>query len=47
MARWVKSLPAVPETKETRIQPLGQEDALEEKMATHFSILTWYIPWTD
>ena len=26
---------------------LGQEDPLEEGMATHFSILTWEIPWTE
>ena len=28
------------------VQFLGQEDALEEGMATHSSILTWEIPWT-
>ena len=27
--------------------PLGQEDPLEKGMATHFSILTWRIPWTE
>ena len=26
---------------------LGREDPLEEKMATHSSILTWEIPWTE
>ena len=25
----------------------GGEDALEEGMATHFSILAWRIPWTE
>ena len=25
---------------------LGQEDPLEEEMATHYSILAWEIPWT-
>ena len=25
----------------------GSEDALEEEMATHFSILAWEIPWTE
>ena len=25
----------------------GQEDPLEKKMATHSSILTWRIPWTE
>ena len=28
------------------IQPLDQEDPLEEEMATHSSILAWKIPWT-
>ena len=27
--------------------PLGQEDTLEEGMATHSSILAWGIPWTE
>ena len=26
---------------------LGQEDPLEEGVATHFSILAWRIPWTE
>ena len=26
------------------IQSLGQEDPVEEEMATHFSILAWKIP---
>ena len=41
----VKNLPAIQETQETRIQSLGQEDPLEEEMATHSSILAWEIPW--
>ena len=40
----VKSLPAV---QETQVQSLGQEDPLEEEMATHSSILAWKIPWTE
>ena len=28
-------------------QSLGQEDPLEEEMATHSSILVWKIPWTE
>ena len=35
------------ETKETGVPSLGQEDSLEEEMATHSSILTWRIPWTE
>ena len=30
-----------------RVRPLGQEDSLEEGMATHFSVLAWRIPWTE
>ena len=30
-----------------RVQPLGQEDALEKEMATHSSILAWEIPWIE
>ena len=28
-------------------QSQGQEDPLEKKMATHYSILAWRIPWTE
>ena len=35
------------ETHKTWIQPLGQEDPLEKEMATHSSILTWEITWTE
>ena len=35
------------EAEETLVQSLGQEDLLEEEMATHSSILAWKIPWTD
>ena len=40
----VKNLPAI---QETYIQPLAQEDPLEKKMATLFSILAWEISWTE
>ena len=43
----VKIQPTVQELQETRIQPLGQEDPLEEGIATHSSILAWRIPWTE
>jgi len=33
--------------QETQVQPLGQEDPLEEGMATHSSILGWKIPLTE
>jgi len=35
------------ETKETRVQSLGQEDPLEEEMTTHSSILAWRVPWME
>ena len=41
----VKNLPA--SAQESQIQSLGQEDPLEEEMATHSSILAWRIPWTE
>ena len=43
-AQMVKNPPAV---QETQVQSLGQEDPLEEEMATHASILAWRIPWTE
>ena len=43
----VKNMPAVQESPERRVQSLGQEDPLEEGMATHSSILAWRIPWTE
>ena len=36
-----------PEMQETRARSLGREDALEEGMATHSSVLAWRIPWTE
>ena len=33
--------------EETQVRALGQEDPLEKGMATHSSILTWRIPWTE
>ena len=39
VAQWVKNLPAVQETKEMWVRSLGQENPLEESMATHSSIL--------
>ena len=33
--------------QEMQVQPLGGEDPPEKEMATHSSILTWKIPWTE
>ena len=40
----VKNLPAMQELQEMWILSLGQEDRLEEGMATHSSVLAWRIP---
>jgi len=29
------------------VQSLGQDDSLEEEIATHSTILAWRIPWTE
>ena len=42
VAQLVKNLPAM---WETWVRSLGQEDTLEEGMATHSSVLTWRTPW--
>ena len=41
VAQMVKRLPAM---RESWVQSLGREDALEKEMATHSSILAWKIP---
>ena len=43
----VNNLPAMQETQERKVHSLGQEDPLEESMATHSNILAWRIPWTE
>ena len=35
------------EMQEMQVQSLGQEDPLEEEMATRSSILAWKISWTE
>ena len=35
------------EMQETWVRSLGQEDPLEEEMATHSTILAWKIPWIE
>ena len=44
MAQRVKRLTAM---RETWVRSLGQEDPLEEGVATHFSTLAWKIPWME
>ena len=44
VAQVVKHLPTM---RETRVPSLGQEDPLEQEMATHASTLAWKIAWTE
>ena len=44
MAQGVKKPLAM---QETQVRSLGWEDPQEEKMATHSSILSWKISWTE
>ena len=43
----VKNPPAMLELQEAWFQFLGQEEPLEEGMATHSSILAWGLLWTE
>ena len=43
----VKNLPANKEMQEIQVRSLGQEEPLQEEMATCSSILAWKIPWTE
>ena len=43
----VKNLPPDAEDARDARSILGQEDPLEEEMATHCSIPAWRIPWTE
>ena len=40
----IKNLPAM---QETQVRSLGQDDTLEEGLASHSSILAWRISWTE
>ena len=44
VAQTVKNLLAMQELKVMGVRSLGQEDALEQEMAAHSSILAWRIP---
>ena len=37
----------LPAMQEIQVLSVGQEDPLEKRMATHSSILSWRIPWTE
>ena len=44
VAQTVKRLPTL---RETQVRSLGQEDPMENEMASHSSILAWKIPGTE
>ena len=44
VAQTAKNLPAM---QDTPVQSLGREDPQDKGMATHSSVLTWRIPWTE
>ena len=44
VAQRLKRLPTM---RETWVRSVGQEDPLEEGMATCSSILAWRLPWTE
>ena len=44
VAQMIKNQPAM---KETGVRSQGREDPLEKEIATHSSILSWKIPWTE
>ena len=44
VTQMVKNLPTM---QEIQVRSLGQEDPLEEGMATRSSVLPWRIPWTE
>ena len=44
MSQMVKNLPAM---QGTQVRSLGQQNPLENRMATHSRILTWEIPWSE
>ena len=44
VAQMVRNPPVM---QETWVRFLGQQDLLEKRLATHFSILAWRIPWTE
>ena len=47
MVQQVKNTPVIQEIQETWVQCLGQDDPLEEEMATHSNIFAWEIPLTE
>ena len=47
IAQQVKHPLAMQEIQEMWVQSLGEEDPLQEEIATHSSMLAWKIPWAE
>ena len=47
LLRWLSDKRICLPMQETWVQSLSPEDPLEKGMATHSSVLTWKIPWTE
>ena len=47
VVQWKRTHLPMQKTQEMWVRSLGQEDPLEEGMATLFSILACRIPWTE
>ena len=47
MAQQVKNLPAMQKVRKMQVRFLGQEDPLQEEMATYSSSFAWEILWTE
>ena len=47
LPRWLSGKESTCKCRWSWVLSLGQEDSLGKEMATHSSILTWRIPWTE
>ena len=49
LSKWLSGIESTGNVgvQKTQVRSLGQEDPLEEEMATHSSILAWEIPSTE
>ena len=47
LSRWLSGKESTCQSRRLQVPSLGQEDPLEEEMATNSSILAWEIPWIE
>ena len=47
LSRWLSGKESTCQSRRLQVPSLGQEDSLEEEMATNSSILAWEIPWIE